>query len=95
MILPIFLFSNFLLLWQVIKKVLNIAFYTKVTPPSLFSIFLKCTFDAFVTLGQFRTGDCHPLLKIDGCPVTRVTRAGTTPDNGGLTTFLQFLLLHM
>ena len=78
MILPIF-FWKFYLFWQISEKVLNIAFYTKVTPPSLFSIFLKCTFDEFVTLGHFRTGDCHPLLKINGCPVTRVTRAGTTP----------------
>ena len=72
-------FWKFSLFWQISEKVLNIAFYTKVTPPSLFSIFVKCTFDEFVTLGHFRTGDCHPLLKIDGCPVTRVTRAGTTP----------------
>ena len=78
MILPIF-FWKFYLFWQISEKVLNIAFYTKVTPPSLFSIFLKCTFDEFVTLGHFRTGDCHPLLKINGCPVTHVTRAGTTP----------------
>ena len=34
----------------------------------------------YSTLGHFRTGDCHLLLKIDGCLVTRDTRAGATSD---------------
>ena len=55
-----------------------------------FYVFFKIHTKSGAQIGDFRTGGCHPLLKIDGWHATRATRSNEGPavmyaTLGGLT----------
>ena len=44
-----------------------------------FYVFFKIHTKSGAQIGDFRTGGCHPLLKIDGWHATRATRSNEGP----------------
>ena len=45
-----------------------------------FYVFFKIHTKSGAQIGDFRTGGCHPLLKIDGWHATRATRSNEGPE---------------